>query len=120
MAASIVVHPPEAQDVNSLDNVELVCMAYGVPLPTITWSIPECDDITWNCNYTSAINVTDSVINYGGVQFRKSVLQFCSVQELDTNIYTCWASNGISGPGIAIFNRSIELTVMPIPTGTYV
>ena len=103
--------------VNYLDNVELVCMAYGVPLPNITWSSPECDDLSWNCNYTSAINVTDLVINYGGVQFRKSVLQFCSVQELDTNVYTCWADNGISGPGIAVYNRSIALTVNITTTG---
>ena len=90
---SIVVHPPNITTVDSGSTVEAVCIAYGYPIPWITWAREDCKNIS-SCS-DSAI-VYNEIVTYGDVAFYKSVLQLCNVQMWDDKWYSCMATNELN------------------------
>lgn len=102
-------------------SVEAVCVAYGNPLPTITWDNPAC----FNCGSNllrgnGSSTVTNQVVNYGDVAFVKSTLSLCGVEDADNGTYRCTATNGITGVGIADavawWGLSVSAQVVPSST----
>ena len=109
---SIVVRPPsDGAAVEYGSTIEAVCVAYGNPLPTVTWSKQGCADISCSTN----AQVFTEVISYGDVSYRKSVLHLCSVDESNSGSYTCSAKNGIDGEGVAAKSFTWQLTVNARP-----
>ena len=111
---SVVVRPPSDTTVDYGSTVEAVCIAYGNPVPTITWNKDGCSDISCITN----AKMFSEVVTYGDVSFRKSTLQLCNVDESNTGSYSCSASNGIGGVGVAPGSYSWQLTVNPKPVPT--
>ena len=78
--------------------VLLTCVAYGVPLPTLTWSKAG--------NSVTNGTVRNDMVVKGGVTFVRSVLQLCETTVADSGQYTCTADNEIT-----IANANFHLTV---------
>ncbi len=105
---SIVVRPPPNADaVEYGTTIEAVCVAYGSPLPTITWTKQGCADITCTTN----ARVFSEIVTYGDVSYRKSILQLCSVDESNSGSYICSAMNGVDGEGTTPNSFTWELNV---------
>ena len=111
---SIVVHPPGETTVDTDNTVEAVCVAYGNPVPWITWNKAGCTNIS--CSDSAM--VYNEIVTYGDVSFRKSILQLCNVQQKDSSWYSCTAFNGIEGDGLASSNWTWQLIVNPPPPPT--
>ena len=92
---TIVVHPPSDVNVDYGSTVEVVCVAYGNPIPSIRW-------IRSGSNISASENarVYNEIVSYNDVLFRRSVFQLCNVQRMDSDWYSCSASNGINKAGI--------------------
>ena len=90
--------------------VELVCVAYGNPVPTVSWARRGISNIN-NDSLPNALVYSD-IVWYGDVTFRKSVLQFCPITSRDSGKYTCSATNGISGMGIADPSTTFNVAVI--------
>ena len=115
-AAAVVITPPATNTVNEKSVVEFVCVAYGNPLPTITWSRTNVPNIT-STTHANATVTTQTMV-YGDVTFQKSVLQLCSVSARDQdNAYMCKAENGVGGSGIADSWATFGLTVNALGEG---
>ena len=100
MAARIVLNP-QSGDVLAGRSAVLVCMAHGVPVPSITWVK----------NSITLINDSDVIIHERelmerGMTFLRSVLKICSATESDGGQYSCIANNGIGNDSF-----SFEVTI---------
>ena len=95
---AVIVRPPsEGATVDYGSTIEAVCVAYGNPIPTISWAKDGCSDMSCAPN----ANIFDEIVTYGEVSFRKSIFQLCNVTEMNNGMYTCSATNGIGGEGVA-------------------
>ena len=74
-------------------------MAYGVPLPTITWLKEEQPLVN--------VTVSESELVTPHVTFARSILQLCAVQLPDHTQYTCQANNNFSAAN-ATFSVSVK------------
>ena len=107
---SIVVRPPEMITTDVDDTIELTCIAYGSPIPTVTWSRPGCFDLN-DTSETTSIRIYSEIVTYGNTSFRKSVMRICGIKTEDSNQYACTARNGISGMGLASPSVSFQMRV---------
>lgn len=112
---AVIVRPPtDGATVDYGSTIEAVCVAYGNPIPTITWAKGGCTDMSCNDN----AKVFNEVVTYSDVSFRKSILQLCNVSESDVGSYSCSAMNGIGGEGVAPSSFSWWLGVNPRPVSS--
>ena len=72
--------------------VEIICVAYGQPLPTIVWSCSNVVDFSNLSSSTSntVAQVYSEVVRYDGIHFYKSILQICKISVEDDSIYQNW------------------------------
>lgn len=105
-----MVHPPANTTVPKGSTVEIVCVAYGQPLPSIVWSrndIANLSDLSSSTSNTVA-HVYSEVVRYGGIHFLKSILQICKVSVEDDNTYQCIASNNVGTNDSIIFSLQVK------------
>ena len=102
--AAIVVRPPAFSTVNSGQTVQMTCVAYGYPIPTVTWT-----DVSHNLDLSD--QVIQKTVTANGTEFLVSVLQLCDVTPDQTAEYSCSADNGLAGPAIASQSATSFLTV---------
>ena len=112
---AVIVRPPsEGATVDYGSTIEAVCVAYGNPIPTISWAKDGCSDMSCAPN----ANIFNEIVTYGDVSFRKSIFQLCNVSEMNNGMYTCSATNGIGGEGVAAKKFSWPFAVNPKPMST--
>ena len=94
---AMILEPPSSQTVDRGSTVEAVCVAYGNPLPTISWSrvVPCSDGQGGECTRDVTETIYNDVATYGDTALSKSVLQLCNVSEDDAGLYRCTAWNDI-------------------------
>lgn len=100
MAAQVVLYPQSGEVIVGR-NVVLVCVARGVPVPSITWVKGST-----TLNNDSRVTIQEGELTEIGVTFVRSILEICSTSESDSGQYLCIADNGI-GNNTANFVLSI-------------
>ena len=81
-----------------------VCVAYGYPVPSLTWE----KDGTLLKNQSRSTIYEEQVVE-NGVTFVQSILEVCSLEQDDAAQYNCNTSNNISSA-----SASFELIVKHI------
>ena len=76
------------------NTVDLACLAYGIPLPTITWT--KSGTPLSNNSDANRIMVLEGDITESGITLIRSYLQICSVRPSDGGEYSCVADNSIA------------------------
>ena len=86
----IVIHPAEVTMAEANNTLLLLCVGYGVPIPSMTW-FKDGDLLTNDGNVT----ITESVVveNQSGTRFMRSMVKICSTGEVDSGFYECKAEN---------------------------
>ena len=85
------------------DTVDLVCQAYGIPLPNITWTK---DGVP--LNKTDRITINEDVI-VNGVTLARSFLQIHNIQLSDDGQYSCVADNSVGIATTADFELLVNI-----------
>ena len=97
---------PGNMTVVSGSTVDLVCRAYGIPLPNITWTK---DGV--RLNNTDRISTYGSVITdgHGGVTLARSLKRISSLQPSDGGQYSCVADNSIGVAATSDFELIVNI-----------
>ena len=110
--AAIVAHPATYSTAITGQSVQMTCVAYGYPIPNVTWK-----DVTHDLDLSDKVIQNTHVVSANGTVFVVSVLQLCSVTMAQNAEYSCSADNGLTGPAIANQSASFLLTVSRPLTG---
>ena len=98
---------PGNMTVVSGDTVDLLCQAYGIPIPNITWTK---DTVPLNNNsITDRIATHEDVITDGGVTLSRSSLQIHNIQQSDDGQYSCVAYNSVGIPAASDFELIVYI-----------
>lgn len=86
--AEIVIRPPNVT-VEIGEGLTLACVAFGSPLPQITWYI---DGFLLH-NGSSNVLIYESLLQQGNLSFTQSILELCPVTLENAGEFSCRASN---------------------------
>ena len=84
---------PQKTEVIAGDTVVFTCVAFGDPLPSITWS-SHSDNVVMNSSRMTVYGGVTFVVD--GLIFVRSFLEVCSVEEDDAGNYSCYSDNTFS------------------------
>ena len=107
--AQIVIRPNQTTNVDAGNTIVAVCVAYGDPNPSITWS--RGGTVLSN---DSRITIYEELVTENGVIFVQSIIEVCSAEVSDAGQYSCFTENAF-GNDTAV----IELTVNAQGTETF-
>ena len=82
----IVVQPGHSIHLPAGSSLVFYCVAYGVPLPSITWR-----NSSAGLASDSVTTIHSELVNEGGVLALKSRLEICKAER--SNVYTCFGEN---------------------------
>jgi len=102
VAARVVLNPQNGEVIAGRSAV-VVCMAHGVPVPTITWV--KSSTILTN---DSRVIIQETELIENGMTFVRSILKICSASESDGGQYSCIANNVIGNDS---FSFEVTITV---------
>ena len=108
--ASIVIRPPSEFEAAAGQTLQLACVAYGNPIPNITWT-------TSSQNLDLTGNVSCEIVPIGEEMFLLCFLQLSELASVNGTQLTCTASNGVSGAAVAPNSANIFMSVTPPLTG---
>ena len=94
----IVIRPEDLTEADAGQTLTFTCVAYGVPLPTISWS--QGGVIITNDTDTR-VTIYNEEIEERGLVFYQSILEICSAELTDSGVYSCSADNGISNDSVS-------------------
>ena len=83
-----MVRPNNITDVHSGDTITVGCVAYGDPLPHLSWRKDGVELANG-----SQIQIYEERVTESGITFIKSILEICSASEADIGQYSCTANN---------------------------
>lgn len=103
LVAARVVLNPQSGEVIAGGSAVVVCMAHGIPVPTITWV--KSSTILTN---DSRVIIQETELIENGMTFVRSILKICSASESDGGQYSCIADNVIGNDS---FSFEVTITV---------
>ena len=86
-----MIRPQQVTPVNAGSSLTLACVAYGDPIPTITWNKGSSQ-----LTNDSEVTIYQEVLNISGLIFAKSILEICALDEGDAGQYSCFAESSTS------------------------
>ena len=92
---------------NQNQNATFTCIAYGIPVPNITW-VKVVDEST-GLNSSYAIEITERIVY---TYWRVSVLTFLNAVVTDESVYQCEGTNGITNIIGSSMNDTVSLIVL--------
>ena len=98
----MVVIYPQNTVVMTGNTAFLVCVAYGQPQSSVTWSMG-----TASLSNSSQISIREQLLNHNGFIYVRSVLEICNTNAAHTGEYSCTADNGVGNHSIS-FQLSIQ------------
>ena len=102
----IITSSPDNSTVNETDTVDFVCIAKGLPAPSIVWRTDQ-----GHINISSDININTTIQQIlEGPTITRSVLTFNAIKDTDAVTYTCTASNVPAGNVVSV-SSSFSVTV---------
>ena len=104
-----MIHPLQATSVDAGSSLILACVAYGDPVPTISWN-KDGSELTKS---STTFTIYQDVLNISGMTFMKSKLEICNVDGDDAGQYSCFAETSVSND-----TAYFELSVISL-AGTY-
>ena len=113
--AAIVVRPPAISSTLSSQPLRLTCVAYGLPVPAITWTTTDGRNLTAEAiagGNANKVRITARNVTVNGTVFLVSVLELCTADASDSKTYRCSASNGVSGDPIAKSSAEFAVNVI--------
>ena len=100
----IVISPDEVSRVEAGSTNFLSCVAFGDPLPNITWSRDSTD-----LSSDTRITIHEEIVTENTVDFVKSTFQICGIKHSDSDKYSC---NAFSGTIADVFYFNITVTTV--------
>ena len=82
------MRPNQTIAVDAGNTITFVCVAYGIPSPSISWTSGDTA-----LNNDSRVTIYEEVVTEDGVIFVNSILELCSTEEADAGQYSCFADN---------------------------
>ena len=113
-AAAIVVRSPADLTAIAGQSIRLTCVAYGYPLPSITWTTT-----SGNLDHDLTDKIFSETVTVNQTTFLVSVLKLCDLTSAYTAEYTCTASNGVSTYAVTANTATFSLSVSQPVTGEY-
>ena len=104
--AEVVIHPENTTGIDAGSTVLFMCVSYGDPVPTITWS---GNGQTLGNN--SKVTVYEELLSKSGITFVKSILQICDVESSDAGVYSCGAENVLGSDAVS-FDISVNTGIL--------
>ena len=86
----IVVHPNQTTSVGVGNTITFVCVAYGIPDPSISWNRGDT-----TLSNGSRVTIYEELLTDNGVTFVQSILELCSAEVEDAGQYSCFAENNL-------------------------
>ena len=86
----IVVHPNQTTSVGVGNTITFVCVAYGIPDPSISWNRGDT-----TLNNGSQIFIYEVLLVQDGVKYVQSIIELCSIEEENGGQYSCFAENTV-------------------------
>ena len=84
--------------VNESQNVNMTCVVFGLPKPTVTWSRFDSNNLTITAMGNSKFTVYEtSVVPVTGGVMVNSILEINNINGTDTGNYTCSSVNYAHG-----------------------
>lgn len=110
--ATIVIAPAQPEHTSG-GRLTLTCAAYGEPLPTITWSLPNMgiSNFTAFAEQSDLVNINTTVIDG---MFVVSLLELCDVNYTSGWLaggFVCEADNGVTdgqGPPLGVSRVTLD------------
>lgn len=101
--------------VNVSDSIHMVCIAYGHPLPQLTWQ-----SVGGNNELPAGATVSSTVKSVNDTQFVVSVFEICNldINNIGRTTYTCATSNNVTS-GLVTQTRSFSIYVQGVPSECY-
>ena len=96
-----MIRPLQETSVNAGSSVTVACVAYGDPVPIISWNKGSSE-----LTNSSTVTIYQDVLEIRGVAFKSSILEICSVDGDDGGQYSCFSETSVSND-TANFNLSV-------------
>jgi len=103
--AQLVLQSNQTNEIDAGSAINLTCVAYGVPIPSISWN-----NRSTLLRNSSRVTIYEGLVIENGVTSVQSILQLCGAVEADTGQYSCFTNNTLG-----IDTAPFDLTVSSIP-----
>ena len=113
---AIVVHPPLEATASPFYNVRFMCVAYGIPTPTISWERAAGGLAERLVDKESEFKVYTENVTESNHVFTVSILEISYINYTHSDEYICTAENGITGAGLADPFAKVFLTISGPPS----
>ena len=108
----VVLGSDAATQVTLNSTVLVTCIAYGDPLPTVTWQ-KDTMALSNTTESDDGVIIYNTVVNEGGRVFARSILQVCFVDDDETGVYSCIATNSLGTDTQDINLSYTEIVAIP-------
>lgn len=114
----VVVSSDTTSQVSLNSTALITCIAYGDPVPTITWT-KDSMQLMNTTESDDGVIIYNTVESQGDLVFARSVLQVCFVDDDETGVYSCVATSSLGRATQDITLTYTEIVASPDDSVAY-